>query len=226
MFNSPITITGRIVEDPTYYVNKDNTDGVLRLRIASSRSFLKEQEWKNLDQLYITVEAWGRLGINAHQALLKGTAVIIHGTLYTNSWKVPAPEGESPDKESSRQEIRLRASSIGVDMNYYKVGFKDARPLLESNLHGVEIPGGDGETYPDVSRRTQVERKDPAAETTPEPAPDATSETSNPAAASAPGSITAQTSVPDSETKQEQTGKPHRELVGATARAGNTNPPF
>lgn len=213
MFNSPITITGRIVEDPTYYLNKDKTDGVLRLRIASSRSFLKEQEWKNVDQLYLTVEAWGRLGINAHQALVKGTAVIIQGILYTNSWKVPAPEIESPDKEESRHEIRLRASSIGVDMNYYKVGFKDARPQVESNLHNIEIPGGNGDFYPDLNRRTPVERP---------PAEESTQNTSEPT--STPAVEKTPEKTPDKQ--QNPAEKPDRELVGATARAGNTRPPF
>lgn len=216
MFNSPITITGRIAEDPAYYMNKDKTDGVLRLRIASSRSFLKDQQWKNVDQLYITVEAWGRLGVNAHQTLLKGTAVIIQGMLYTNSWKAPAPAGETGEQpgennEVSRQEIRLRASSIGVDMNYYKVGFKDARPILESNLHQIEIPGGNGEFYPDLSKRA------PAAKT-----PD----TPDTASQDSPDPSTGPEQSGGGNQESGEAGQDGRELVGVTAQAGETDPPF
>lgn len=164
MYNSPITITGRIVEDPVYHTNKDKTDGVLRLRVASSRSYKKGDEWTNIDQLYINVEAWGRLAINAHQALLKGTAIIVHGMLYTNEWEIQSAK-ESPDgKAVTRQEIRLRATSLGVDMSFYKVGYKDARPQLESNLEEVELAETNDNIYPDLKKRGQTDQE-PAAET-------------------------------------------------------------
>lgn len=152
MNNSPVTIVGRLVEKPVYHVTRDNSNGVLRFRIAASRSFLKGESWQNFDQLYLNVEAWGRLGVNAHRSLEHGTAVIIQGMLYTNQWEIKVPEGTDP-AQGRRQEVRLRASSIGVDMNYYRVGFKDARPPQEVNPDSVDIPEADPENYPDLGAR-------------------------------------------------------------------------
>lgn len=164
MYNTPITITGRIITDPVYHTNAEKTDGVLRIRIASSRSYRKGTDWQNIDQLYINVEAWGRLGVNAHQALVRGTAVIVQGMLYTNQWETP-PSGADPEaKAVKNQEIRIRAMSIGVDMNYYKVGYRDARPPLESNLDEVELPTSNDADYPDPNRRGQTEKETPALE--------------------------------------------------------------
>lgn len=163
MNNSPITIVGRLVEQPDYHFTKDASNGVLRFRVAASRSFLKGESWQNFDQLYLNVEAWGRLGVNAHRSLKHGTAVIIQGMLYTNNWEAKIPEGVDPAL-ARRQEVRLRASSIGVDMNYYRVGFKDARPQVEVNPDGVDIPAAESASYPDLNprQRPPAEAEQPA----------------------------------------------------------------
>lgn len=150
MINSPITIVGRVCSDPLYIGKKDNSDGVLKLRIASSRSYRQGEKWHNTDQLYINVEAWGRLGINAHQSLTTGVSVIIQGMLYTNEWAVT--EGDS-DKLNKRQEVRMRALSIGIDLNTYRVGFVDARPRLENVPDGVTIPEDTSSHYPNPEAR-------------------------------------------------------------------------
>lgn len=144
MINSPITIVGRICSDPVYIGTKDNSDGVLKIRIASSRSYRQDEKWHNTDQLYINVEAWGRLAVNAHQSLTVGVSVIVHGMLYTNQWE--AVEANS-DKPIKRQEVRLRALSIGIDLNSYLVGFVDARPRLENVPHGVVMPENRSASY-------------------------------------------------------------------------------
>ncbi len=160
MYNSPITITGRIVDAPAYHNVKGNTDGVLRIRVASSRSYYKDGKWNNVDKLFINVEAWGKLGVNAHKALLKGTAIIVQGLLYTNEWEFQSAQENPEGKAVNRQEVRLRATSIGVDMNYYKVGYKDARPPLESNLDEVDYIENTDNTYPSFDGGNQSEAGD------------------------------------------------------------------
>ncbi|MFP7364210.1 single-stranded DNA-binding protein [Corynebacterium callunae] len=144
MINSPITIVGRICSDPVYIGTKDNSDGVLKIRIASSRSYRQDEKWHNTDQLYINVEAWGRLAVNAHQSLTVGVSVIVHGMLYTNQWETVEANSDKPIK---RQEVRLRALSIGIDLNSYLVGFVDARPRLENVPHGVVMPENRSASY-------------------------------------------------------------------------------
>lgn len=201
MYNSPVTITGRIVDDPAYHLTPDKKDGVMRIRVASSRSYLKDGEWKNSDVLYVNVEAWGRLGVNAHQALLKGTAVIIQGILYTNTWVIQEGKDTPDGKDVIRQDNRLRATSIGVDMSFYKVGYKDARPQLESNLNEVVLADGTDAHYPSFEVRTRSARETAPTETTQE------QEREN-------------QEHPDHDSDRE------RELVGATAGADQEEAPF
>lgn len=58
MINTPVTIAGRIVSDSVYIGRKDNLDGVLRIRVASSRSYKQGEKWHNVDKVFINVEAW------------------------------------------------------------------------------------------------------------------------------------------------------------------------
>ncbi len=208
MYNSPVTITGRIVDDPAYHLTPDKKDGVMRIRVASSRSYLKDGEWKNSDILYVNVEAWGRLGVNAHQALLKGTAVIIQGILYTNTWVIQEGKDTPDGKDVIRQDNRLRATSIGVDMSFYKVGYKDARPQLASNLNEVELADGTAAHYPSFDIRGKAVQETPTAETAPEQ--DSQEQQGD--------------QQPDQQPDHEQDRE--RELVGATAGADQEEAPF
>ena len=203
MYNSPVTITGRIIDDPAYHLTPDKKDGVMRIRVASSRSYLKDGTWKNSDILYVNVEAWGRLGVNAHQALLKGTAVIVQGILYTNEWVIQKAEDSPDGKAVTRQDNRLRATSIGVDMSFYKVGYKDARPQLESNLNEVTLPDGDKDYYPAFETKTRAAQETAPAETR------------------ADGHA-------DQQPEHEPEHEPEREkeLVGANAGGEENKPPF
>ncbi|BAC19160.1 single-stranded DNA-binding protein [Corynebacterium efficiens] len=217
MFNSPVTITGRIVDDPAYHLTPDKKDGVMRIRVASSRSYLKDGEWKNSDVLYVNVEAWGRLGVNAHQALLKGTAVIIQGILYTNRWVIQEGKDTPDGKDVIRQDNRLRATSIGVDMSFYKVGYKDARPQLASNLNEVELADGTDAHYPSFEVRTRTARDAAPAETTQE------QENQEQDRREQPGD-----QHPEQHPEQQPDHESDREheLVGATAGADQEEAPF
>ncbi|ANE04686.1 single-stranded DNA-binding protein [Corynebacterium crudilactis] len=173
MINTPVTITGRIVSDSVYIDRKDKLDGVLRIRVASSRSYKQGDKWHNVDKVFINVEAWGQLGINSHISLKPGVAVMVQGFLYTNEWEVSSadPNAEKPEK---RQEIRMRATSIGIDMNNYVVGFKESKPSAYNNPEGVEIPADNTEDYPNVSAKYTTKPEQSATSTEPaeEPEPE------------------------------------------------------
>lgn len=152
MINSPVTIAGRIVSDSVYIGRKDNLDGVLRIRVASSRSYKQGEKWHNVDKVFINVEAWGKLGINSHISLKPGVSVIVQGFLYTNEWEVESAD-PNVKKLEKRQEIRMRATSIGIDMNHYIVGFKESKPNASNNPEGVEMPDANFEDYPEVDQK-------------------------------------------------------------------------
>ncbi|GAV97963.1 single-stranded DNA-binding protein [Corynebacterium glutamicum] len=152
MINTPVTIAGRIVSDSVYIGRKDNLDGVLRIRVASSRSYKQGEKWHNVDKVFINVEAWGKLGINSHISLKPGVSVIVQGFLYTNEWEVESAD-PNVKKLEKRQEIRMRATSIGIDMNHYIVGFKESKPNASNSPEGVEMPDANLEDYPDVDQK-------------------------------------------------------------------------
>ncbi|AJE68102.1 single-stranded DNA-binding protein [Corynebacterium glutamicum] len=152
MINSPVTIAGRIVSDSVYIGRKDNLDGVLRIRVASSRSYKQGEKWHNVDKVFINVEAWGKLGINSHISLKPGVSVIVQGFLYTNEWEVQSADPNAKKLEK-RQEIRMRATSIGIDLNHYIVGFKESKPNASNNPEGVEMPDANFEDYPEVDQK-------------------------------------------------------------------------
>lgn len=166
MINTPVTIAGRIVSDSVYIGRKDNLDGVLRIRVASSRSYKQGEKWHNVDKVFINVEAWGKLGINSHISLKPGVSVIVQGFLYTNEWEVESAD-PNVKKLEKRQEIRMRATSIGIDMNHYIVGFKESKPNASNSPEGVEMPDSNFEDYPDVDQKRgakQVASSDAASD--------------------------------------------------------------
>ncbi|WP_080793654.1 single-stranded DNA-binding protein [Corynebacterium pacaense] len=130
MQNNPITITGRITHDPIF--DKAKGHGVLKLRVASSRSYYKGDTWHNIDQLYIDVEAWGRLAVNAHQSLVRGLPIIAHGVLYLSQW--------TSENNERRSAVRLRAINLGIDMNQHILGFRETRESTLKMPDGVTVP--------------------------------------------------------------------------------------
>lgn len=111
-----VTITGNLTDDP--FVTKFSGDKVnTRLRIASSRRtrFTNSKgdfEWRDSDTVYMNVELWGQLAINASKSLKKGMPVIALGSVCTDTWT---------DNETQKQRERtyLRGLQVGIDMNRY-----------------------------------------------------------------------------------------------------------
>lgn len=78
--------------------------------------------------------------------------MIVQGFLYTNEWEVESAD-PNVKKLEKRQEIRMRATSIGIDMNHYIVGFKESKPNASNSPEGVEMPDANLEDYPDVDQK-------------------------------------------------------------------------
>lgn len=137
MSSHPITVHGNLVEQP--HLSKFAGDAYkISFRLASSRRYFDTEnsenpngEWRQIDTLFLSVEAWGTLAHNARRSLFKGAPVIVTGSLVTEEWS-------NPDNSRSSRVV-LKASRIGFDLNKYIVGSRKAS--LETNPEGVDIPG-------------------------------------------------------------------------------------
>ena len=107
MFETPITVVGRLVSDP-----KRRTVGaqdVVKFRLASNaRRRAENGNWEPGDSLFVNVNCWGRLVTGVAATLKKGDAVIVVGNVYTS---------EYDDREGNRRSsVEVRATSVGPDL--------------------------------------------------------------------------------------------------------------
>ncbi|MDY3127202.1 MAG: single-stranded DNA-binding protein [Corynebacterium sp.] len=113
-----VTITGNLAADPTLTRFKGDKYSA-RLRVASSRRTREQKDngqwdWRDNDTMYMDVEVWGQLAINASKSLKRGMPVICHGSLCTDQWV-------DNETQKNRERTYLRALQLGIDMNRYIV---------------------------------------------------------------------------------------------------------
>lgn len=138
-----ITITGNVISDPVIRTVGENT--LFRMRVASSRNIREGEDWKNVDQLYISVECWGKLALNCKASLFRGLPVIVTGTLITHEWE--------DEKKNKQSRIVLRANHVGIDLIRHQVKpmvvQEIAPPAPLKNDAPQQAPEGDSEADPD-----------------------------------------------------------------------------
>jgi len=107
MFETPMTVVGRIVTDPRRRVVADQE--VISFRVASnSRRRTDEGTWEAGNSLFITVNCWGKLVTGVGAGLYKGAAVIAVGTVHTSEYE---------DREGAkRSSLEMRATAVGPDL--------------------------------------------------------------------------------------------------------------
>lgn len=107
MFETPITVVGRIITDLRRRVVGDQE--VISFRMASnSRRRTGEGSWEPGNSLYITVNCWGRLVTGVGAGLYKGAPVIAVGTVHTSEYE---------DRDGvKRSSLEMRATAVGPDM--------------------------------------------------------------------------------------------------------------
>src|SRR6201998_4256513 len=108
MFETPLTVVGRIITDPRPRRVADQE--VISFRMASnSRRRDANGNWEPGNTLYITVNCWGKLVTGVGAALSKGAAVIAVGHVYTSEYE---------DREGVRRSsLEMRATSVGPDVS-------------------------------------------------------------------------------------------------------------
>ena len=107
MFETPMTIVGRIVTDPRRRVVAG--EELISFRVASnSRRRTAEGTWEPGNSLFVTVNCWGRLVTGVGAGLYKGAAVIAVGTVHTSEYE---------DRDGlKRSSLEMRATAVGPDL--------------------------------------------------------------------------------------------------------------
>ena len=142
MFETPMTVVGRIITDPRRRVVANQE--VISFRMASnSRRRTAEGAWEPGSSLYITINCWGRLVTGVGAALLKGAPVIAVGTVHTSEYE---------DKDGvKRSSLEMRASAVGPDL---------ARAIVR--IEQPPQPQAGAEPGPDAADGTHGGGDDPA----------------------------------------------------------------
>ena len=107
MFETPITVIGRIVTDLRRRVVADQE--VISFRVASnSRRRTADGTWEPGNTLYVTVNCWGKLVTGVGAGLYKGASVIAVGTVHTSEYE---------DRDGAkRASLEMRATAVGPDL--------------------------------------------------------------------------------------------------------------
>lgn len=108
MFETPMTVVGRIITDLRRRVVGDQE--VISFRVASnSRRRTGDGVWEPGNTLYITVNCWGRLVTGVGAGLYKGAPIVAVGTVHTSEYE---------DKDGVRRSsLEMRANAVGPDLS-------------------------------------------------------------------------------------------------------------
>lgn len=104
MFTSTITLTGRLAEDPTVLDNL--TEFVV---LANRRKQDETGEWVNSDTSRFTVKTFRTTATKAGEQLTKGDAVIVVGSIVTDTWT-------DTDTSQNRYKQVVLADAIGKSL--------------------------------------------------------------------------------------------------------------
>jgi len=107
MFETPITVVGRIITDFRRRVVAGQE--VISFRVASnSRRRTPEGTWEPGQTLYMTVNCWGKLVTGVGAGLYKGAPIIAVGTVHTSEYE---------DRDGlKRSSLEMRAIAVGPDL--------------------------------------------------------------------------------------------------------------
>jgi single-strand DNA-binding protein len=130
MFETPLTVIGRIVTDPQR--RRVGDQEVMKFRVASNaRRRTGDGSWEAGNSLFVTVNCWGKLATGVGGSLAKGDAVIVVGQVYTSEYE---------DREGVRRSsVELRANAVGPDLSRYIAKIeKHGQPANTTGAASVE----------------------------------------------------------------------------------------
>ena len=109
MFETYLTVAGRLISDPTVRTVSTG-DKVCSFRmVAQERRLDREsREWVDGDKLFVNVNCWRKLAENVPGSLFQGDHVVVQGRLYLNQYQTANGE--------PRQSVDLDARAVGPDL--------------------------------------------------------------------------------------------------------------
>jgi len=136
MFETPITVVGRIVTDLRRRVVADQE--VISFRVASnSRRRTADGTWEPGNTLYVTVNCWGKLVTGVGAGLYRGASVIAVGTVHTSEYE---------DREGAkRSSLEMRATAVGPDLARVIARIEQPGPSQNSPVADASGDAADGE---------------------------------------------------------------------------------
>jgi len=136
MFETPMTVVGRIITDPRRRIVGDQE--VISFRVASnSRRRTAEGAWEPGNTLYITVNCWGKLVTGVGAGLYKGASVIAVGTVHTSEYE---------DREGAkRSSLEMRATAVGPDLARVIARIEQRPQPHSTDSPDAEDPGQDAD---------------------------------------------------------------------------------
>lgn len=137
MFETPITVTGRVVSD----VTTRTTGAGLRVssfRIAcQERRFDKERNaWVDGDRMYMGVTGWRKLA-EGMGALEKGDYVVVSGRLKVREY--------TTDDGTRRASPEINANAVGLDLAWHTV-IVNRQPWASAEQLALVGPDGQPES--------------------------------------------------------------------------------
>ncbi|WKD57141.1 Single-stranded DNA-binding protein [Corynebacterium capitovis DSM 44611] len=128
MTQLPITISGNLIADPEFRQFESSGAQLCKMRVATSRRVRTEDKddsgrtiWNDTDHLYIDVECWGQLAVNATASLRKGFPVIATGYLVTDVWEQVKTEEDGSEKKLTRYSTKLKAGRVAFELSNFQV---------------------------------------------------------------------------------------------------------
>jgi single-strand DNA-binding protein len=110
MADSTVTIVGNVTRDPELRYTPSG-QAQCRIGVAVNRVWTDRQSNEKKEQTsFFNVTAWGSLGENAGESLVKGARVVVTGRLEQRSWETPDGEKKST--------VEIIADEIGPSLRW------------------------------------------------------------------------------------------------------------
>ena len=115
--SNPITVVGTVTKDPELkFINSGKA--VIRFSVVTSKKKKNDDgSWEDTGTTYWEITAWDVLAENAADVLMKGTQVVVLGTIENQEWL---------DKSTNEKK-----SKLVITAQHIAVSLKKSRPKLD-----------------------------------------------------------------------------------------------
>lgn len=135
------TIIGNVVADPR--LGSYQRRAVCNFTVATTARFYDSdsEEWQDGPTTFVQCAQWGNPAKNTNKSLAKGTRVIVHGSLFTDTW--------TDDNDNERLQVKMTVAEVGLSTQFTLVGKREA-PAKKGPNKGTANKQRAVEPVPDV----------------------------------------------------------------------------